>query len=122
MAWDSIPEAWKSGVGAVSRAQSWMAVCRSVGIGFGNIAGSMILESSYYLQENKPPGPVKYPVHGYIALYAVSAAYCAISVGILIHVMNSIRSGDPKYVIPDSSSPSYLGSGEAEPAARAEPS
>ena len=52
------------------------------------------------MREHRPTGPVRYPVHGYIIVYALSLLYCAVAVFILLYLIHSKNSGSTRYAFP----------------------
>merc|ERR1719262_1490345 len=74
LTWDAIPEHWKSGVGAVSRATAWISVTRSVGVGVGNFAGGFILDVAR-ANAGDLGAEKRYPFFGFAILFV----FCALT-------------------------------------------
>lgn len=70
LVWDAIPAEWKAGVGATSRMMAFVAVCRCVAAGLGNLIAGMVLDwsTAWSTEEGK------YPVVGFVALHFMCAA------------------------------------------------
>ena len=66
--WESIPIEWRTGLGAVARATTFISGVRSFGVGFGNMACGLILD----LARAYGPDPTQenYPFYGYMLMSA----------------------------------------------------
>jgi len=80
--WDAIPEMWRSGTGSISRAMSWIAVCRSVGVGVGNFIAGFILDFAK-THSAVPTQEENYPLCGYIALFLFTGSCSIVTIWLL---------------------------------------
>jgi MFS family permease len=70
--WEAIPIEWRTGLGAVARATTFISGVRSFGVGFGNFACGIILDVARAYGSN--PTQENYPFYGYMLMFF----YCAL--------------------------------------------
>lgn len=86
--WEFIPEMWRSGTGSVSRAMSWISVCRSVGVGVGNFVGGFILDFAK-THSAVASSPEAYPLSGYIGLFVFTGSSSVVTILTILYLFRS---------------------------------
>lgn len=86
--WEFIPEMWRSGTGSVSRAMSWISVCRSVGVGVGNFIGGFILDFAK-THSAVAMAPEAYPLSGYIGLFIFTGSSSIVTILTILYLFRS---------------------------------
>lgn len=71
--WGAIPLAWRGGIGSVSRMMAFVAVCRCVAAGVGNLLAGVVLDLSARHSHSD-----LYPLGGFVAVHGL-CSLCAVA-------------------------------------------